>query len=119
MGVKNSFYFVGAYAKSHEAVNNVRAGINQVDFSLKHHNAGHGRSIDIPAVTVTGMNNPEVLPFYIMEAERIRGLIFCKVREIEIDLHGLIFKKELKDIQSPAADGDPVFYFNRLISDYN
>ena len=61
MGVKNSFDFIDADAQRCEAVQQVGAGIDQINFAFERQDAGHAWSMHIPAVAFAAVDDAEVL----------------------------------------------------------
>ena len=57
MGMKDTFNLIDVDSNRIQTVRNVRPSINQVDFPLIIEDACHTRSVDIPSVSLSGMNH--------------------------------------------------------------
>lgn len=72
--------------------------------------------IRVPAVAVSGVDNSEVLPFYVLKSQGIRGWVAIMGLEVKVNNDPLVLIAELEDIKPQATNMNSVFYLYRTVS---
>jgi hypothetical protein len=86
VSVKDPRDLVDTHPKGVEGMDHARPRVYQVDSALKHEDTRHARSIDIPSVTLSGVDDREVFSFYLVLPKNVGRLVLFGPIEVETHL---------------------------------